>query len=809
MKKLIACLLALFVLIPVSSSPSLASNERRVTIYLDGEKVPFSDAEPYINSGRVLVPVRGFFEKIGVTVDWNQTDKIAIIKDDKREIMLELGNRTVLSNGIAEYLDCSVALKNDHAMIPLRYIAESFGYDVEWEPKTFSVHITKGRDKATGTGELPRLKDLETFYQLIHYSDTMRSYLRFDSVRTMPGGLMNSDIASDSALTNEEAAPSLSPSADPGAVQSGSRTAEKSAENTAGTGDYSGTNNQVEGVEEGDVVKTDGKYIYSADKDVLRIINADPANPRVLSEIPCSGGISEIYIYSNKLILINGVSQMNFTVTDSKFRDMAEQISGGRKLESTNVRIYDISDHKKPKLLQDRDYEGNYISSRMIDDNVYIVTNANVYFLRRYIDDEFTDIFCRNDRAGFRRLLNEDPEERDAMLKETGCKSVDELFTAIRAVLENSVTPGYADNLTGKVSKLHLKDIPYFPDMISPNYLITVGIDLNGGQTEVKAYMGSSRELYVSAEHLYTALPAYCYNAVRSRLEGYPCYDYDTTVYKFGLQNGKIAYEAKGKAPGVILDQFSMDENAGIFRIATTTGQWSGNTANNVYTLDEKLAIIGRLENIAEGEKIYSTRFAGDRIYMVTFRQMDPFFVIDAADPKKLSVLGYLKIPGFSTYMHILDDGHVLGFGFDTKETGTGAVRTGGFKLSLFDVTDVSAPKEIKNEVIGQRASSELENDHKALMISIEKGIMGFPVVYTDIKNDYFAGFYIYRLYTDDFEYLGRISHVPAGTAMSDAGEGQFITRGIYIGDYLYTFSRDRLEVHSLQTLKKTGSLAF
>jgi uncharacterized secreted protein with C-terminal beta-propeller domain len=225
--------------------------------------------------------------------------------------------------------------------------------------------------------------------------------------------------------------------------------------------------------------------------------------------------------------------------------------------------------------------------------------------------------------------------------------------------------------------------------------------------------------------------------------------------------------------------------------------------------MDEKLAIIGRIEDIAEGESIYSTRFAGDRIYMVTFRQMDPFFVIDAADPKKLSVLGYLKVPGFSTYMHILDNDHVLGFGSDTKETGSGGVRTGGFKLSLFDVTDVSNPKEIKKEVIGQKASSALENDHKALMISLEKGIMGFPLTYTDTDDRYFSGYYVYKLSTDDFDYFGRISHIAVNTAMSDAREGLFIERGIYIGDYLYTFSQDRIEVHSLKTLKKAGSLGF
>src|SRR5690606_27042804 len=113
---------------------------------------------------------------------------------------------------------------------------------------------------------------------------------------------------------------------------------------------------------------------------------------------------------------------------------------------------------------------------------------------------------------------------------------------------------------------------------------------------------------------------------------------------------------------------------------------------------------------------------AGERIYMVTFRQTDPFFVIDASDPRKPSVLGYLKIPGFSTYLHILDKDHVLGFGYETEEISEWSFDTTGFKISLFDVSDVSNPVEAKKEVIGEEAYSLLADDHKALMISPDKG---------------------------------------------------------------------------------------
>ncbi len=795
MKKLIAILLAVLITAAASGGSCIAASDTDVSVYLEGEKVEFPDAQPIHTGTRVLVPVRGFFERIGVTVDWNSAFRIVIIKDDSREIMLEAGNNAVLDNGTVKYLDCSALSMDNRTYIPLRYISESFGYNVKWDGKTRSVFISRDPQRITRPDDdmsgLPVINDLESFYQLLKYNGYMADYLDFGTMDILPETGVEMDApAKKSAPAANDSASSTAPDA-------------------SYRQDYSGTNNQVEGIEEGDLIKTDGRYLYVVRNNEVIIVNAAPDDLRVVSKITCNNGIGEIYIHDGKLAVICGNSHFIYDSDREKDHGLLNLLFDNTYISSTNVRVYDISDRAAPVLVSDKEYEGRYLSSRMIDSNLYLVTNATVRFFSEYINDEITDYICSNNKNAFLQVMKDDPEQEAFALLQSGYGTSGELFDAIRAVLETYVSPKLRDNKTEEVNEIKLEDISYFKDMVRPNYMITVGVDLDSGIEDIDAYLGSTGTMYASEDHMYTALAAYEYNILRSRLNRYPAYDYFTTVHRFSLEDGKITYDFKGKVPGQILNQFSMDEYNGFFRIATTSG-WSGGTSeNNVYTLDKNMNISGRLEGIAKGEKIYSTRFAGERIYMVTFRQMDPFFVIDAADPRKLSVLGYLKIPGFSTYMHILDRDHVLGFGYDTEESGGWGLDTTGFKLSLFDVSDVSSPLEIKNEVIGTKAESLLATDHKALMISLDKGIMGFPLNYINSESDYFAGYYLYNVSNSDFSFRGRVTHVRDDAEMIDIAYDDLILRGLFIGDNLYTVSEGRLQVNDLGTLTLKGSLSL
>lgn len=197
-----------------------------------------------------------------------------------------------------------------------------------------------------------------------------------------------------------------------------------------------------------------------------------------------------------------------------------------------------------------------------------------------------------------------------------------------------------------------------------------------------------------------------------------------TVIHKIAVNKGDLEYQTHGEVPGYALNQFSMDEQAGYFRIATTKNRtWSEyiedeeekESYSNLYVLDKDMKIVGSVERLALGERIYSVRFMQDRAYLVTFKQTDPLFVIDLKNPVNPRVLGELKIPGFSNYLHPYDNDYLIGIGKDTKETEWGGVRTLGLKLSLFDVSDVSDPKEVDTYVMGDAGSDSIAlNDHKA-----------------------------------------------------------------------------------------------
>lgn len=278
-----------------------------------------------------------------------------------------------------------------------------------------------------------------------------------------------------------------------------------------------------------------------------------------------------------------------------------------------------------------------------------------------------------------------------------------------------------------------------------------------------------------------------------------------------------------------------MDEHKGYFRIATTTGEvWSSGqdiSKNHIYVLNSELKLAGKVENIAPGEKIYSTRFMGDRAYMVTFRNVDPFFVIDLKNPQKPAILGKLKIPGYSDYLHPYDENHIIGFGKDTVEMkgwdGEPQAFYQGLKIAIFDVTNVSQPVEMSKVVIGDRGTdSEILNNHKALLFSKEKNLMAFPVTLMEktpgVKDKAntspaygsfsFQGAYIYNIdLKNGLKYKGRISHLEpadyqkAGDYWYDSDNN--INRVLYIGNVLYTISPGKIKAQSIANLKLISSL--
>lgn len=704
-----------------------------VTVYVGSEKVEF-DVEPFIENGRTMVPLRGVFEKLGTVVDWNKSIQEAVIKDEYNEIQMLLGKNKVMVNGEIMDIDVPTKLINSRTFVPLRFISENLGHDVSWDQGTRTVRISAVQTPPKERSMVLTVGSRENLLALMEYNSKLYSYI-------WTGRAVLTEDAVNSEKT-EAAAESPQ--------QSGS----------SGSADYSETNVQVEGVQEGDIIKNDGKHIFVKTGEALKVIDANPSAPKVVAtvNVPENTSISEVFLWRSKLVVI-GQNNFYYIMKEYDMKDVpaADYIMPPRYYEDrTNVLVYSIENPEKPVLERELLIDGNYLSGREIGGYLYLVNT-------KYIN-----------------LYYENPE---------------------------IPVPYYTDVLKNEKHEFDWKDIRYFPNYIDSRYMYTAAINLNDKtvKPDVDVYLGGSDTLYVSSDNMFAAVSNYSYDYTIRQDEPYnPKYTSSTVLYKFGLKEGAMDVKGQGQVPGTIINQFSMDEHDGMFRIATTTGQtWGGTSENNLYILDGNLKMKGRLEGLAPGESIYSTRFVGDRIYMVTFRQVDPLYVIDASDPANPKAAGMLKIPGYSTYLHMVDENHILGFGYNTEESQWGTV-TAGIKLSMFDVTNITSPKETYSEIIGRQGTySELLYNHKALMFSLSKGLMAFPLNRTvdNYKTD-FNGAYVYNVNNDSISFKLKISH-----AEGDQYYGNEIQRIIYIGDYLYTFSQNKMQIHSINTNKMVYEL--
>jgi inhibitor of cysteine peptidase len=557
--------------------------------------------------------------------------------------------------------------------------------------------------------------------------------------------------------------------------------------------DYSQTNIQVQGVDEADLVKSDGSYIYQVNGQNVLIIQAQPAeNLKVMSRLSFEQEFipRDLYVVDNKLVVIGGAysyKKPQSALPEPAPGGVGPDMAFAPGSVATVAIVYDLSDKANPKQLRRVELTGNYLTSRKIGSTFYLIAN------------KYADIY---------RIMNQQPEN-----------------------------PEYKDSILGdKPLNIDYTKISYFPDSVEANYLLIGALDLNSTkEMQVSSYLGAGHNVYSSVTNLYVAVTQY------EKLKPVPQRDsqspilppkVSTSVYRFNLEQGQVKLSAKGDVPGTILNQYSMDEAEGYFRIATTSDDQQANAVvskNNLYILDSALKLTGKLENLAPGERIYSTRFIGNRGYLVTFKTVDPLFVVDLANPKEPKVLGSLKIPGFSNYLHPYSETELIGFGQDTTEVkdskGNIRPKVGGIKLSLFDVSDVSNPREKFREVIGDQGTySELLHNPKALLFSKEKNIMAFPVSVAErpkqskagqIGNISFQGAYVYSLdQAKGFVLKGRVTHLTEQdyrnkTKNWNSFTNHSIERAMYIGDTLYTLSKEQIKANELASLKELKTIGL
>ena len=569
------------------------------------------------------------------------------------------------------------------------------------------------------------------------------------------------------------------------------------AESAGGSGDYSETNIQVQGVDEADIVKTDGKYIYTISNNDVIIVKAYPADDaEVVSILSFNSQPNGIYIHDNKLAVIYN----DYNRYDTKEKMIAPDYYYPRSGD-TIIEVYDLSDIEDPEKIKEVTYSGYYFNSRMIDGIVYVVANQQEVFIRPYPVME-------------ERLVSTDmvkiPVEAEEVAP-TG-KAVEETEPQI-------IMPILYED--GEEKKIAAEDIYYlpYPDY---NYGYTHFISVNledVDEVQTKSILsGSTSNMFVSKDSMYLVASKY----LRSTEA--------THVFKFNIDDGEIEFDSKGEVPGSILNQFSMDEHEGYFRIATTVGHVSrtgSSTENNVYVLDQNMKTVGELEGLAPGERIYSARFMGNRCYLVTFKKVDPLFTIDLSDPYNPEVLGKLKIPGYSDYLHPYDEDHLIGIGKETVEAEQGDFAWyQGVKVSLFDVSDVENPRELAKLEIGDRGTnSNALYDHKAVLFDKSRNLLVLPISLAEIDEDDYSedvpgnaygeivwqGAYVMDISLDGIEERGRISHADEDSFKKSGwywnGGGTQVQRSLYIDDNLYTISNKYIKINDLDDLDEVAEV--
>ena len=610
------------------------------------------------------------------------------------------------------------------------------GYGLDFLAASKTVAIT-----TTGSaGENPM-----TLAAAQSYEDIGRSLAQARSSAMRNGG--DFGIVEEAA---EAEAPVPAPSAAGGAKDAAAlMDAETTAEAARNAeGDFSGTNVQVEGIDEGDVVKTDGTYLYILRDDTLILAKADGKDTKVVSTV-------EVGEYADKDDAWRSKDPTDLYVSDGRVAVLSDCYESGRTAKDrweyrqyTAVDIYDVSDPAHPKAAAGLGQDGWDMGSRLKDGTLYLVTNYSVW----------------------------DYDEKDPE-------------TYVPALYRN-----------GEAKLLPAGDVWLCPSPDAARYVVVTAYDLAAGKAgETISVLGGGETLYMSHDNIYVADSHYKETTGQPRTESvYTVTDYSnvmvTDLIRFSLDGGLTA-AANGTVPGGLDDQFSMDEYDGCLRLVTTTGGYSytiyrdedlGFTnykwhetekeTNGLYILDSSLAVVGKVDDLAPGERVYSTRFDGDTAYFCTFRNVDPLFAVDVSVPSAPVVLSALKISGFSDYLHPWADGLLFGAGYEADEE-TGWSET--IKLVMFDTSN-KADVKAKSVKVTDLDWSEALGNHHAFLISRDKNLIAFPAddQYVIFGYDPARGF---------FE-----------QAAIDLDGWSWESRGLYIGDMLYVAGPDTLYVISL-----------
>ncbi len=522
-------------------------------------------------------------------------------------------------------------------------------------------------------------------------------------------------------------------------------------ESTEESKEYSQTNTQVEGIDEGDIVKTDGEYIYILSGDDISIVKAQGAESAEVARINVAKDdekgqsweyVQEFYVADGLLSVIKFKNQY----LPANDLQASSDVAVNRIMPLKNVTyvsIYDVSDKENITLKAELGQDGYFVSSRLKDGKLYLLSS----------------------------YANGQSWKEDDILSYVPC-------------LYNGT----------KTEAVAIDDISLLPKKEGVEYTVINEIDIEKGKiSSTQGILGGYATVYMNENNLYLAYDHYNVEKEEKTIEGRKVEEYtnttETDIVRISL--GEMETAAFGSIDGYLLNQFALDEYEGNLRIAATVDKYVYQTsedqvkgysnyetiedtnANCLYVLDDDLKIIGTISDLAPDEQIYSVRFDGEVGYFVTFRQVDPLFSVDLSNPAAPKIMGELKIPGFSQYLHVYGEDLLFGLGMTADEK-TG--RTGSLKLSMFDVSNPYDVTEKHQLVLEENYSTALYN-HKAILVAKEKDLIAFPVDkgYKVFGYDEMTGF------------------INVGEIETDNWCGD--SRGVYIDDYFYVCSDKQIYI--------------
>ena len=635
-----------------------------------------------------------------------------------------------------------------------------------------------GQPPAPGTvsKSVLELSSKENYDELYKMLD-VREYTVFDKVKDrLLNGFAKNAVADEAMPESENLyGQKVDPeaSADMIATTDG-QTTESESENVK----HTDTNVQVEGIDEADAVKTDGKYIYAVSYENVYIYAVDGGEMTLLSKIPFCGEDSslphsdgaktllysdhaqcgmciDIYLTDSRLVVVGQCFDLSREDATKKMEDSDYYYRDPRRT-FTYAAVYDITDRANPAFMHTAAVSGNMLSTRMKGDVLYLVSSEYIY---------------------------------DEMIK----KSDPETFA-----------PMWADD-SGK-STVSCDSIYCGESKVQCRYLNVCAVDTVDAATvstlSLLGYTGDN--MYQSADAIYAAQTEWDYSRAHTEFDEEPAdleekdanmaYQGPYTVFAKITVGDSLELAADGKVPGRLINQFAMDEYDGYFRVGVTeTGEvevtektdfgsevkyYEYRDMNSLYVLDTELKVVGSVRGIAPNEQIYSVRFDGDTAYMVTYRNMDPLFRIDLSDPTSPKITGELEMPGYSTYLHKFSDALLFGFG-QTDD--------GRLKIAMYKVTDGEDMEEVGYAEITDEWWSEASSNHHAIVVDTESGIIGFP------------GNFNYYVYSFGESGFVREALLPLGIGTPDSdfidknGDGMADwgsrTRAMFIGDHLFITS--------------------